>query len=237
MRMRCTKAKRLISDYINNDLKGRRSHRLEKHLGRCSACRKTLEDFRKIAQNAREKEELSPSRQTWHKIRERLTPEDQRILTFRPPKGKWFGHLFVPPKLKYAFSAVLLLVFIAGAVTVGLRYGGGINILSKKDPMKYTLAKLDEAEKHYKKAIEALWEAVSAQERTMTPKIAEVFRKNLKIIDSSIIACRQTVFQEPENIDARNFLLAAYRDKVDFLEEMMEIGRPSSLKKEPGKVI
>ncbi len=237
MRMKCSKAKRLISDYIDDDLKKRKSLRLKEHLDRCPACRKTLEDFRKIAQTVREKEELSPSRQTWLKIRERLTPEDQRILTLRPPKGKWFGYLFVPPKLKYVFSAALLLVFVAGAVTIGLRYGGGINILSKKDPMKYTLAKLDEAEKHYKKAIEALWEAVSAQEGMMTPKIAEVFRKNLAIIDSSIIACRQTVLQEPENIDARNFLLAAYRDKVDFLEEMMEIGRPSSPKKEPGKVI
>jgi len=237
MRMRCSKAKRLISDYIDNDLKGRQSGRLEKHLDGCSACRKTLEDFRKIVQNSGELKELSPSRQTWLKIRERLTPEEQRVLTLHPQKRKWFGLLFVPPKLKYAFSAALLLVFVAGAVTIGLRYGAGINILDKKDPMSYTLAKLDEAEKHYKKAIEALWEAVSAQEGIMTPKIAEVFRKNLKIIDSSIIACRQTVLQEPENIDARNFLLAAYRDKVGFLGEMMEIGRPSSLKKESRKVI
>ena len=155
----------------------------------------------------------------------------------RPPKGKWFGILFVPPKMKYAFSAVLVLVVLVGAVTIGLRFGGWINMLGKTDPLSYTLAKLDEAEKHYKKAIEALWEAVSAQEGIMTPKIAEVFRKNLEIIDSSIIACRQTVLQEPENMDARNFLLAAYRDKVDFLEEMMEIGRPSSSKKEPRKVI
>lgn len=234
--MRCSKAKRLISDYTDDDLKRSKSLRLKKHLGRCSACRKTLEDFRKIAQSAREEEDLSPSRQTWLKIRERLTPEEQRILTLHPHKGKGLGLLFVPPKLKYAFSAVLLLIVIAGAVTLGLRYGEGINILGKKDPMSFTLAKLDEAEKHYKKAIEALWEAVSAQEGIMTPKIAEVFRKNLEIIDSSIIACRQTVLQEPKNIDARNFLLAAYRDKVDFLEEMMEIGRPSP-KKEPRKVI
>ena len=235
--MRCSKAKRLISDYIDNDLKGRKSVRLEKHLDGCSSCRKTLDDFRKIAQNAGEWEELSPSQQTWLKIRERLTPGEQRVLTLLPQKRKWFGLLFVPPKLKYAFSAALLLVCVAGVLTIGLRYGAGIHILGKKDSMSYTLAKLDEAEKHYKKAIEALWEAVSAQEGIMTPKIAEVFRKNLEIIDSSIIACRQTVLQEPKNIDARNFLLAAYRDKVGFLEEMMEIGRPSSPKKEPGKVI
>ena len=66
----------------------------------------------------------------------------------------------------------------------------------------------------------------------MTLEIAEVFRNNLKIIDASIIACRQIVLQQPDNIDARGFLLAAYREKVDFLQEMMEVGRPPSQKKE-----
>jgi hypothetical protein len=120
---------------------------------------------------------------------------------------------------------------------VGQWYRGGMDILGKKDPMKYTLAKLDEAEQHYKMAIKALWEAVSYQEGNLTPKVAEVFRKNLEIIDSSITDCRQTVLLEPENIDARGFLLAAYRDKVDFLQDMMEIGRPSSPKKESKKVM
>lgn len=235
--MRCSKAKRLISDYIDNGLKRRHSARLEKHLYTCSACRKILEDFREIAKSARGLEEHIPPRQTWLKIRERLTPEEQRVLTLHPQKRMWFGYLFFPPKLKYALSAALLLVFVASAVTIGLKYSGGIGILGKKDPMRYTLAKLDEAERHYKKAIKALWEAVSAQEGNLTKQVAEVFRKNLKIIDSSIIACREIVLQEPENIDARNFLLAAYREKVDFLQEMMEIGRPPSPKKEVRKVI
>ncbi len=235
--MKCSKAKRLISDYIDNSLKKRQSARLEKHLHTCADCRKILEDFREIAKNARELEEITPSQDAWLKIRKRLTPEEQKILTLHPQKRTWFGYLFFPTKLKYALSAALLLVFVASAVTIGLKYSGGNGILGKKDAMKYTLAKLDEAEWHYKKAIEALWEAVSAQEGNLTAQVAEVFRKNLKIIDSSIMACRETVLQEPENIDARNFLLAAYREKLDFLQEMMELGRPSSQKKEVRKVI
>ncbi len=235
--MRCSKAKRLISDYIDNCLKKRQRIRLEKHLLTCSACRKVLEDFHEIAKSAKGLEELTPSQKTWLKIRERLTPEEQRVLTLHPQKRTWFGYLFFPPRLKYALSAALLLVFVASAVTIGLKYSEGNGILGKKDPMKYTLAKLDEAERHYKKAIRALWEAVSAQKGNFSKEVAEVFRKNLKIIDSSIIACREIVLQEPENIDARNFLLAAYREKVDFLQEMMEIGRPLSPKKEVRKVI
>ncbi|UCE21268.1 MAG: zf-HC2 domain-containing protein [Candidatus Aminicenantes bacterium] len=235
--MRCSKAKRLISDYIDNGLKKRQRIRLEKHLHACSDCRKVLEDFREIAKSVKGLEELTPSQKTWLRIRERLKPEEQRVLTLHPQKRPWFGYLFFPPKLKYALSAALLLVFVVSAVTIGLKYNAWTGILGKKDPMQYTLAKLDEAERHYKKAIKALWEAVSAQEGNFNKQVAEVFRKNLKIIDSSIIACREIVLQEPENIDARNFLMAAYRKKVDFLQEMMEIGRPPSPKKEIRKVI
>jgi hypothetical protein len=235
--MRCSKAKKLISDYVDNELKERQSVHLERHFHKCSDCRKLLEDFKSIAKSAKELDELKPSQGTWLKIRERLTPEEQKVLSLHPDKRGGFGFLFFPPKLKYALSAFLVMAVIISAVMVGQWYRGGMDILGKRDPMKYTLAKLDEAEQHYKMAIKALWEAVSYQEGNLTPKVAEVFRKNLEIIDSSITDCRQTVLLEPENIDARDFLLAAYRDKVDFLQDMMEIGRPSSPKKESKKVM
>ena len=235
--MRCAKAKRLISEYIDNGLTGRKGASLERHLRLCPDCRKVLEDFQKIADDAKKLESLTPSRETWLKIRQRLTPEEQKVLTLIPQKRAWFGWLFFPPRLKYALSAALVLVVVAAVALIGLRFGGGVAVPSKKDSMNYTLAKLDEAEMHYKKAIKALWEAVSAQEGNMTIQVAEVFRKNLEIINSSINACRQTVLLEPKNIDARNFLLAAYRDKVEFLQEMMEIGNPSPPKKESKKVM
>ena len=230
--MRCAKAKRLISDYIDKGLNDRQNVRLEGHLQKCPDCRKVLEDLQKIAASSRELEEVVPSQQAWLKLKARLIPEEQKVLVFQPEKRARFRLIFFPPKLKFALSAALVLAFVSGAVMLGLKFKGGVDILGKKDLKSYTLAKLDEAEHHYKKAIKALWEAVSAQEESMTLEIAEVFRKNLKIIDASIIACRQTVLQEPDNIDARSFLLAAYREKVDFLQEMMEIGRPPSQKKE-----
>ena len=229
--MRCAKAKRLISDYIDKGLNDRQDVRLERHLQKCPDCRKVLEDLQQIAAGSRELEEVVPSQQTWHKLKARLIPEEQKVLAFQPEKRARFRLIFFPPRLKYALSAALVLAFVTGAVMLGLKFKGGVDILGKKDPKSYILAKLDEAERHYKKAIKALWEAVSAQEESMTLEIAEVFRKNLMIIDASIIACRQTVLQEPENMDARSFLLAAYREKVDFLQEMMEVGRPPSQKK------
>lgn len=226
--MRCSKAKRLISDYIDSTLKTRQNALLEEHLDVCPECQQLLKDFQKIAKGARELKELTPPEKTWIKIRARLKPEEQRVLTLHPQRRPRFNQLLYAPKLKYALSFVVLLVFIISAVIIGLHYWRGKDVLSGMDMQKYMLAKLEEAEHHYQQAIKALWEAFSAQEGNIDPQVAAIFKKNLEIIDSSIVACRQAVLQEPESIEARNYLLAVYREKVDFLQEMMKIKQTSS---------
>lgn len=230
--MRCSKARKLISEYIDGSLQARKSASLEQHLDVCPDCTHLLEDFKTIVEDAKKLEELAPSEQTWLKIKAGLKPEEERVLTFKPQRRGWFSLIFSPPKLKYALSSIVILAFIVGAVILGLRYWIGKDSLGRGDLQKYTLAKLDKAERHYQKAIKALGEAISAQEGQMDPQIAQVFKSNLEVIDSSIKACRQMVLQNPENIDARNYLLAAYREKMNFLNEMMETKQASSQRRE-----
>jgi hypothetical protein len=230
--MRCSKARKLISEYIDGSLQARKSASVEQHLDVCPDCKHLLEDFKTIVEDAKKLEEHAPSDQTWLKIKAGLKPEEERVLTFKPQRRGWLSLIFSPPKLKYALSSVVILAFIVGAVILGLRYWTGRDVLDRGDLQKYTLAKLDEAERHYQKAIKALGEAISAQEGQMDPQIAQVFKSNLEVIDASIMACRQMVLQNPENVDARNYLLAAYREKMNFLNEMMETKQASSQKRE-----
>jgi len=235
--MRCSKARKLISEYVDGGLQAQKSALVKQHLDVCPDCKHLLEDFKIIVEGAKKLEELSPSDQTWLKIKAGLKPEEQRVLAFKPQKRAWFGLIFSPPKLKYALSSVVILALIVGAVILGLRYWIGTNFPDRGDLQKYTLAKLDEAERHYQKAIKALGEAISAQEGKMDPQVAEVFKSNLEVIDSSIKACRQMVLQDPENIDARNYLLAAYREKMNFLNEMIETKQASFQRKEIKTII
>jgi hypothetical protein len=55
----------------------------------------------------------------------------------------------------------------------------------------------------------------------MDPRLAEIFRRNLAAMDETIQACRQIVMQDPNNLTVRAYLLSAYREKVNFLEDMM----------------
>jgi len=64
---------------------------------------------------------------------------------------------------------------------------------------------------------------VNAQENGMEPEVAEVFQVNLNLIDSSISACREAVLEDPRDIDSRNILLAAYKEKTDLLYELLNV--------------
>ena len=65
------------------------------------------------------------------------------------------------------------------------------------DQDRFTLAKLEEAEKHYKLAIRALNEAIGSQKNGLDPQVAAVFDRNLKEIDTAIQACQNAVVKEP----------------------------------------
>ena len=110
-----------------------------------------------------------------------------------------------------------------------------MGVVGKDDMNGYTSAKLKEAEHHYRLAIEALEEAVLAQEGEVDPLTVAIFRKNLDIINSSIISCQQALQEAPDDIETRNYLLVAYMEKVDLLNEMMNLKKRSIRK--PGEQI
>jgi len=221
--MRCKKARRLISDDINGNLDVKRKSALEKHIESCPDCQMVLEDMKGIVEKAHELEQISPSARTWPKIKARL--DETRQIT--PPsslKKKNFFHL----EPKYAVAAALLLVVVISAVMLGIRYGKGI--FGRMDPQQYTLSKLREAEHHYQMAIKALAEAAFLPKQVIDPEVSRIFQTNLEIIDASIAACKQAVLADPEDIEARDYLLFAYQKKLDLLDEMTAIKFAASSK-------
>lgn len=228
--MRCSRAKRLINECVDGKINDKQNLNLEQHLGSCPDCKQLFEDFQAIVERAKNLENLTPSGQPWLKIRAKLETEEQKVLTVRRQKRGWLSLLFQPPRLKYASIGALFAAFIIFVGLFGLQYWSGRSNQEGEDLQKYTLAKLNEAERHYQLAIKALWEAVSAQGRAENPQVAEVFKTNLAIIDSSITAFRQLILQEPDNNEARIYLLAVYREKVDFLNKMIEAKKTSSSK-------
>ena len=214
--MRCSADKQKISDYVDNELNSTESQLLKKHLDGCSECQKLYEDFIKIKAEAKGLAEFSPSGQTWFKIASGIKEKQNEVL--RPTRLKQRRFVFSPSSFGWVVSAGLLLVIIVGAVAIVPKL-----TLPAANSEQYVVSKLEEAEHYYQKAIDALWEAVSAQEENFDPQLFAVFQKNLNIIDESITACKDAVLSRPNNLDSRNYLLAAYKEKRSLLEDMMTV--------------
>ncbi len=214
--MRCKKAKKLISDYVDGELDLTERSSLEKHFEKCEECRKILEDYKSIADAAQKLEAGSPSPYLWTRIKQRL---ETSVPSYEGAKRGIWGW---SPQLKYAVSFLSVLL-IVGAVVIGIYHLGNQGDLSPFEQQGDVIANLKKAEKHYKLAIESMIKAVEAQENGMDPEVAEVFQTNLNLIDSSISACRKAVLNDPRDIDSRNILLAAYKEKADLLYKLLSV--------------
>ena len=220
--MRCSYAKKIISEYIDGDLDSGRKARLENHLSQCPDCRKVLKDLQTIVSDAQELQELSPPDKTWQKIESRLETK-QPLVTFPvSPARKWYA---LPG---FAMAAAAMVLIIVGALTFGPFFSRQGQMISEIENQDYTLAKLEEAEKHYQMAIKALGEAAAARQSQLDPQVAEILRTNLEIIDKSISSCREAVLSDPADLDSRNYLLAAYKEKADLLHQVVNLNGNSS---------
>ncbi|MGD9345036.1 MAG: zf-HC2 domain-containing protein [Candidatus Aminicenantes bacterium] len=217
--MKCLTAKKWISEYIDGELDAAKKTKLDAHCAQCASCQKLREDFRTISTGTKELDSYSPPDSSWGKIRERMASGEQEVLTLPPNKNTWFAF----PRLSYVLSAVLLVAFLSLVIIYGPRYWSGQATIPELENTNYTLSKLREAEHHYQMAIKALSEAAMAQKEQLDPQVAEVFRTNLELIDRSIDACRQAVLNNPSDIESRKFLLAAYKEKTDLLNDIMAV--------------
>lgn len=221
--MRCSTARKWVSQYVDGDLDPRRRTQLKKHMDGCEDCRKLMQDFTEIVGHAGAISDPSPRDVTWGKIQARLEgrPDGQRIPAYGARERR------ISPRWGFALAAAALLL-VAGAVTLGPRFLSRAPMRSGLDRQQYTLAKLEEAELHYQEAIKALAEAVAAQGNRVDPKLAEVFRANLEIVNASIAECKLAVMSNPEDLDSRRFLLAAYKKKADLYDTWMAVQDESS---------
>ena len=225
--MRCRKAQEYISRSVDGELEGRRSARLERHLAACEECRAFAADLERIASGAAELAAPEPSDKVWRNIRAGLETGtvkpvmDGASLDRRPPFGLSL------PALRYAGAAALALVLIASGVAIGRRWGRTDVRLAPAPESRqaYTLAKLDEAERYYEQAVQSLGEAFSAGKGTLPPEVAEIFDRNLAVVDATIQACRAAVRTEPDDLEARNYLLAAYTRKITLLDAALDLRR------------
>ena len=223
--MRCRKAHEYISRSVDGDLDRRREARLERHLEACGDCRALAADLRKIVEGATGLATPEPSDKVWLNVRSGLETGTLRPAAEGAPLDRrpLFGLSL--PSLRLAGVAALAIVLVASGVILGRRLGRQDVRLSPEAGEAYTLAKLDEAEHYYQQAIKSLGEAFASGKGALAPEVVELFDRNLSVIDATIQACRTAVLAEPDDLEARSYLLAAYTQKVTLLDSALDLER------------
>ena len=233
--MNCAKAARWTSEYSDGALDAGKTARLERHLESCPACRELLRDFQAIARDARTLDRPKVPAQTWTKIRARLRdgaavpPGDKRAAFETSQLG---GRRFA-----FAAALVALMFVAAGALFFSLWKGKDLVVSGPEQQEQRTLAKLDEAERYYELALKSLSEALAGEKGRLSPEVTEMFEKNIEVVDATIQACRQAVRSEPDNVQARDFLLDAYKEKIVLMGDLLDVNRKSLPKEDLGQAL
>ena len=224
--MKCAAAQELISDYVDGALSQEVERELQAHLEDCRDCRELARDLASIVQGAKNLASFEPSAEVWSKIATEVRRSRPAAPLEVRERRSWLGTFWKPAGWAVAAAGVLILSVVGGLVLRQKPWSSPP--AAKKGSVEFTLAKLQEAQGYYEKAIQALSEAARLQEGRMDPRLAEVFSRDLAAMDETIQSCRQIIQEDPDNLTARAYLLTAYREKVSFLEEIMEAGRPGA---------
>ena len=217
--MKCAAARELISDQVDGALGPDQEKELRAHLEACQDCRELARDFASIVQGAKGLASHEPSAAVWPKIAAEVRGALREAPAVARERRSRLGTFLKPAGWVYAAAAALVLVIVGGIVIKQKPWSTAA--VAKQGSVEFTLAKLQEAQGYYEKAIQALSEAARSQESGMDPRLAEVFNRNLAAMDDTIQSCRQIIQQDPGNLTVRAYLLTAYREKVNFLEDVM----------------
>lgn len=227
--MKCSQAHELIGELLEGTIREEDRRALEEHLESCPDCRELLADFQEIKTQAAALPRIEPSPAVWPNILDAVRRERRERSARAVLSVSWWDRLFAPGRPRYALAAALALVLVVG---------GALLILPSRKPAapavssgnggEYAMAKLQEAEIHYRLAIRALSDAAAGQQTGLDAKTMEALDRDLRTIDAVIASCREAVLRDPRNVEARVYLLGAYKGKVEFLENIIEAKKKST---------
>ena len=187
------------------------------HLRDCPACRSFVEDVGAIRLAALElvAADPEPPAHIWNLLRAQL---EQEGLIHTAPSKSWLREIFsgrfpaLPrPALAGAYLAALL------AVAFGL--SGPINSrINRQRWLDGTQSSTTSLSAQLTTAEQASFSPRIESESPVTASL----HKNLEIVDNYISLCENSVREEPDNEEARDFLYDAYQQKADLLSQMNE---------------
>ena len=194
---------------------------LEKHLEECESCRNEMKIELLIEKKVKTLPGFKAPEDLWEKIIHRENFEKGKVSLSE--KIKEAAKNLIPVSrtfsLKPAVAAATFILLIA----VGIFYYN--RPLSPEERMRLqaeAAAELEETERDYIAAIEKFSSLVEDRRDNIDPELYQLYQEKLTILDGYIEQCKEAIAQNEYNINARQYLAIAYKEKVKTLKEMSE---------------
>lgn len=216
--MTCEEANDRLDDYVDGTLTEAELHDVELHLAACAGCAEEERRLRALlARVAALPEEMSPSRDLWPGIAERIAAVRPRPAA-PGPRRIWSWS----PALLAAAAAVL--VALGGLARVWRPAPGGeIPTGAVQEAAWTTDPALLAAEREYARATAQLMTALEARKATLPPETMAAVEKDLTTIDAALRQVRSALRQDPDNAQLSHMLASTHQKKLDVLQRVVRL--------------
>ncbi|HEV8600722.1 MAG TPA: zf-HC2 domain-containing protein [Gemmatimonadales bacterium] len=197
--MSCAELRAQADAYARATLSAAEATAFEAHLTTCASCTAFLEAAEAPPERtAALPKSVDPGRDLWPGIRERLGKS-----------GVGRGRIAVRGWL-LAAAAVLLIAVSSGVTVLLLRRFSGTAAIQQA----ITLSPL---EAQYASAAAELGVALARARGQLAPETIAIIERNLAVIDSALAESRRALAGDPHNAMLEQLVIAAWRQKMDFL--------------------
>lgn len=232
--MKCEDVVSRLEDYGYGELEAAISEDINEHLLACQACSEAFgvlerEQGLYHAYSSALSHDLIVGLEMWEGIRAAISservpaPVHRRTLLERLesllPAGRFMRYALLAAAVAcVSISGTLLAVkMLAPHTEIRVRTTGAP---SPQNSLEAALHSVQRAELEYMQAIGLLSEIVEKQKQTLEPaKRAEIDR-HLKSLDEEIVKARQAFHSHPLDTELGIYMLTAYREKVELLQEL-----------------
>ncbi len=208
---------RQLSDYLDDDLTGRRRRAVEAHLRTCEACSTVLAELRQVTElGFRLDEPSEPGRDLWPSIQSRLGQHTAGVSSGL--SGMWrpqsTGHR------RRAGLAVAATLVVACAATVAWLMMGphGVDTSLERSTGPSAPISAQPSEHEYAENLAGLRRAVHGR-LTADPRLLDVIEENLATIDVAITQLREALVRTPGDADLRSRIATAQQRKLTVLRQ------------------
>jgi len=219
-----------MEDYRYGELDSELACEVASHLDSCASCARSWEAlvqeealFHSYSESLEHNLNVRPG--MWQAVRAGLVSEQTRL-------PAWIAYLegWLPGSrlARYAIFAAVVACISVGGTLLTLRMltpasqerASDSGYTSSRDGLDAALRSVQRAESEYLEAIRILSAIVDKQKETLGSGQRAQLERNLAVLDQAIARARQAYHAHPSDPELGFYMLAAYREKVELLEEL-----------------